>query len=206
MKDNNKQLNTFAVIGGDLVFEATLDRVIILQDEEKTGMECTKCGGSGHTDEVCPHCKGTTFFKGKDDGNGACPDCEVGTSDARRSLGYVLCSVCKGNGTSSIIIPDESKSRPTTGKIVSLGPLANHFLSNSQWIELPENAKFKVGDKVMFTNYSGTVFELGKKQEIKIRYLRSSEVLAKLHGIVRQTPSAGEFKELAEVGIQDRQN
>lgn len=201
-----KQLNTFAVIGGDLVLEATLDRVIILEDPERTGMECTKCDGKGHLEEICPYCKGTSFYKGLDDGNGPCPDCEVGTSDARRSLGHVICDVCKGSGTSSIIIPDDQKKRPTTGKIVSLGPLANYYMAMGQWVELPTKAWFQVGDKVMFTNYSGTVFELGKKREIKIRYLRSGEILSKLHGIVRKTPSAGEFSELAEVGIQDRQN
>lgn len=202
---NKKQPNTFAVIGGDLVLEATLDRVIILQDPERTGMECTKCDGTGHTEEKCPHCKGTGCFKGNVE-DGPCPDCEIGTSDARKSLGYVLCSVCKGNGTSSIIIPDDQKTRPTTGKIVSLGPLANYYRNEGEWVPLPENAHFKVGDKVMFTNYSGTVFELGKKREIKIRYLRANEVLSKLHGIVAKSPEAGEFRELEAVGIQDRQN
>jgi len=44
---------TLAVLNEELGMDATQDRVIILEDEYKSGRDCTKCLGKGHTNEAC---------------------------------------------------------------------------------------------------------------------------------------------------------
>src|SRR3974390_1075745 len=106
LHNNDLDASQWAIIKNTEALRAIGHRILVLEDEFKSGYECTECGGSGHTDIKCPHCKGTTFWKGNQD-RGACPDCEVGTSDGRKSLGYVVCPKCLGK-SGVIIIPDDA--------------------------------------------------------------------------------------------------
>ena len=89
---------------GDLKFWALGDRVVIEEDEFKTGYECTRCNGSGKM--ACENCGG----RGS---NGAkkCSFCQDGA---------VRCRECDGKG-GLLVAPEISQRRPTTGRIMSAG-------------------------------------------------------------------------------------
>lgn len=155
-----------AVVNEEFGLEAIEDIVIVLEDNYRSGLECTVCGGKRHEGVKCKHCKGTGFHKGKEE-NGLCPDCEVIHEKGRESLGYVPCSQCNGKG-GTIIAPENSQRRPTTGKILSAGVGCNELHAN---------------DRVGYTNHSGHVYEFGRKKEVVIRVLREREILFRIHGV-----------------------
>jgi co-chaperonin GroES (HSP10) len=181
---------TYAVINEEIAIESLFDRVVIVEDKFRSGYECITCNGLKHTGVQCKYCKGTTFHKGKPE-NGACPDCSTGGGPLARSLGYEICPSCKGTGSSSIVMPEEKEdTRPTIGTIQSIGSLVKTV---------------QVGDRVGYTNFSGHIFDIGRKDKIKIRILKESEILFRLHGVAKnksQDIENAEFKELKEVGIE----
>lgn len=193
---------TVGIINEQLAIEPFQDRVLVLMDGYRSGRECLKCEGKMHLGVKCEYCKGTKFHNAKEE-NGSCRDCEVGTSDLRRSLGFEPCDLCKGTGTSSIIIPEDSQTRPTTGKIVGIGALCGKIRIDGQWIDLPEDAKVKKGDRVIFTNFSGNEYELpdGKGNKVKFRLLKEVELMGRLHGVEKKTLENTAFAELEGVGI-----
>lgn len=67
-----------------------------------------------------------------------------------------------------IILPEQSKEKPTKGKVVATGP--GRILKSGQRVELQVKNK----DTVLFSQYSGTDIKIGEK-EYKI--LNESDVL-----------------------------
>lgn len=180
--------------------EAYGDRIVVLQDEYKSGRECVKCEGKGHLNVICPYCKGTKQFKGK--GDGECPDCTIGSGPLSKTLGHVPCDLCSGQGTSSIIVPEDSEKRPTTGVITSVGWLCDFMKTPEGFVPKPPNERMKTGDRVIFTNFSGNVYELGSaKKKFVVRILKEAEVLGILREAPEVTPKAQEFSDLAAVGL-----
>lgn len=153
--DHDLDPTQWAIIKDTEALRAIGHKILVLEDEFKSGYECRSCGGTGHTQEKCKYCKGTTFFKADPD-KGACRDCEVGTSDGRKSLGYTICPECKGT-SGVIVVPDTAKRRPCTGVILSKGK---------------DVTEFEVGTRVMYTNFTGTDFEVvgGTKLRIMMDY------------------------------------
>lgn len=174
----------WAIIKETEALRAIGHRIIVLEDEFKSGYECRACGGTGHTENLCKYCNGTRLWRGKPD-HGACPDCEVGTSDGRKSLGYEICPSCKGT-SGIIIVPDTAKRRPLTGLVLSVGS---------------EVREFKVGTRVMYTNYTGTDFEI--LGGIKLRIMLDHDVMAEYKQL-KKSPSIGEGpmrQELQDHGV-----
>jgi len=68
-----------------------------------------------------------------------------------------------------IILPDTAKNKPARGTVVSLG--------NGRLLDDGTRAKFqvKVGDRVLFTTYSGEEFKLGDQE---LLLLHESDILA----------------------------
>lgn len=122
-------------------------RVFIKEDPYKSQYECTECNGTGHTSVVCKYCKGTKWDNGIEE-KGYCRDCTVGEGTtgklSGKTLGFELCTKCRGAG-GIIDVPDESKRNTTTGDILAV---SREFIN-----------EVKVGDKVMFTNYTGSPFK-----------------------------------------------
>jgi co-chaperonin GroES (HSP10) len=158
-------------------FAARGERIIIREDEHKSGYECLRCMDKEHRTlegkEVsvltCEECKGSG--KRPKAGNAEltvkCSDCG--------GRGFAPCPECGGKGTSTgIIIPDSQKSEPMTGGVVSVGPDAKVYV---------------VGDRVMFPSYAGhrstiTTKEkaTGRKEKVRVRFIQEGDVIAQLYG------------------------
>lgn len=180
--------------------EAYNDRIVVLVDSYKSGRECSKCGGKGHLGVKCPYCLGTGTFKGK--GEDSCPDCTIGSGPLSKTLGHVACDLCSGQGTSSIIVPEDAEKRPTTGVITSVGWLCHQIKTPEGYIPRPVASCLAVGDRVIFTNFSGNEYELGSaKKKFVVRILKEAEVLGILRSEPEVTPQAQEFSDLAAVGL-----
>jgi chaperonin GroES len=144
---------------GTLKFWALGDRVLIEEDEFKTGYECSTCNGTGKA--PCGDCGGSgTHLRGAV--TIKCSHCDSGA---------VTCPECKGKG-GLIIAPDVAQRRPTTGRVVSVGPgTKDHEML------------LRVGDSVMYSNFAGYVVDLNRAgRKVILRILHESEILCRLEG------------------------
>lgn len=145
--------NVFRI--GDIKFTARGNRVIVREDEFRSGYECSTCGGSGK--RLCTTCNGTaksTLVPGA-----RCASC--------RGTGSFDCNECGGKG-GLLVVAEQSQRRPTTGTIVSVGPLCSES---------------KVGDGVMFSNFAGYVVDLDRAgHRIVLRLLHENEILTGVEG------------------------
>ena len=72
---------------------------------------------------------------------------------------------------SGIVLPDTAKEKPQEGEIIAVGP----GRANDDGKRIP--LEVKVGDKVVFSRYSGSEF---KEDDQDYLIIRESELLAKL--------------------------
>lgn len=78
--------------------------------------------------------------------------------------GHEICRVCQGAGA-SIVVPETSMNRPTTGKIVAVG----------------ENChRLRVGERVCYSNMIGNAINF--KHKAVFRIMREDECFLRLHG------------------------
>lgn len=94
-----------------------------------------------------------------------CTKCQV--SDKRGGTiisGFQQCTLCKGFGA-SMVVPEDSMRRPTSGKVVSLGPLCK-FL--------------KAGDHVVYSNMMGHATKFKGKDVLRV--MREDEIMMRIHG------------------------
>jgi len=129
-------LDSNKLVLGKLKLRAAHDRVIILEDEFRSGYECLRCMGKQIVQ--CDNCNGS----GVSSINNTirCSQCE--------GKKVVYCPDCKGKGVAEggLAIPEESIRRPTTGRIVSVGPKVEEF---------------EVGESVIYPEFVGHVHDLG---------------------------------------------
>ena len=176
---------------GNTGFEADPDRLIVLQDEHKSGYECPTCGDKEHrtksstksasmpeTESIidCENCKGMGFyFKPSLDENKA-GTVKVFCSRCDRT-GKVACPECDGKGSKTIVIPDSTKGRPTTGVVVSCGANVKNY---------------QLGDRVCYPSFAGHAFDLtgvdaeGKTVERTLVIHIERDILAKVHGTLEK--------------------
>lgn len=196
---------TVAVINEELALSAFWDRIVVEEDEFRSGMECSACGGIGHRGLECPECHGNGAFRGKvnDINDWSCSTCTVGEGPLKKTLKFAPCPVCNGKGTSTIIIPDDAQTKPTTGVVKSIGGLCGYIKLEGSYIKLPEDACIKVGDRVVYHSHTGNYYELGKDNKTKIRVLKESEVLCRIHSAQEKSKSfeEGSYPEIKEVGV-----
>jgi chaperonin GroES len=72
-----------------------------------------------------------------------------------------------------IVLPDSAKDKPTRGVIVSVGD--GRLLDDGSRAPL----QVKVGDRILFSSYSGQEFKLGDEQYI---LMSEDEILAVIEG------------------------
>lgn len=143
--------------------EATYDRVLVLEDEFRSGYECEACAKTGTI--ACPQCIGAgSYISEGSTVEKKCSACE--------GKGEVVCSECKGKGE-LIVIPDVAKRRPTTGLIVSAGC---------------DVKEYKLGEYACYPNFCGEVWELsgldhaGNESTIVLRIIKERELLCRVTG------------------------
>jgi len=189
----------YAVINREVALLATGDRVFIKEDPFRTGNECPTCDGLGHDNTICKNCNGTGYDKADSD-RGDCIICAVGNAGLRKTLKHTLCNTCKGSGTTSIIIPEDSERRPSSGVIISIGPDVNFHSSIAEGRQYL-GPRLKVGDRVLYSNYAGTTMNFKGKDAIRI--IRQDEVMSKLFAVSEKSVITEEVADtrLKEVGI-----
>jgi co-chaperonin GroES (HSP10) len=160
-------------------------RVLVQEDPFKSKFDCSTCGGQKHLGVVCPRCNGTKHVKEED-----CWECAVdseytsGSTASKKSIGFVPCSECNGKG-GLIVIPEENQRNTTTGQVLAI--------SDREILEV------KVGDKVMFTNYSGSPF---KFLDVDLRIIIERDLLGKVKQLKKNVDglNEGTFAELENTG------
>ncbi len=147
-------------------FGALGDRVLIEEDQFKSGYECTACAGTGEV--VCPDCAGRgihTRTRPADDGG---PEIEVTTRCVQcGGAKKQACKSCRGRG-GLLVVPESAQRRPSTGTVVSAGRGC---------------AYLKEGQKVVYSNFSGHTLDLERAGvPVILRILHEAEVLALVDG------------------------
>lgn len=131
--------------------EAIEDKIIILLDRYKSGYECKECDG-----------KGTVRQKiGREDVDVQCPTC--------RGIGH------------TVIIPQNAKSLPTSGIVVSLGEgtkAMKAFVAKDK--EAFDACKIKIGTRVIMSPHVGTMLPF--KGNVRLKIVREHEPLAIMYG------------------------
>ena len=156
--------NFVYAVQGKIALEATEDKVVILLDKFKTGFECSNCKGTGLLGK-CGCDAGVNRF------GTACTKCN---GEPDKNVGDD-CPICKGRGT-SIIIPESSKSLPTSGIIVSAGP---------------QCSKRAVGERILFGAHTG--YYLPFKGNVRLRIMREHEPLCIIHMLDNGDDVLGDF-------------
>jgi len=142
--------NCFAL--GELKFWALGDRILIQEDEFKSGYECQNCAGAGK--HPCIECNGTGSYSLK-----KCSHCS--------GTGKVVCTECQGKG-GLLVAPETSQRRPTTGVIVSLGP-------DCKYLQLGDSVLYS-----NFAGYVVDLNRAGRP--VTLRILHETEILCALEG------------------------
>lgn len=155
---------------GPVEFAAFGDRLLIIEDQFRSGYECKACDGAGET--ACDQCGGAGKYK-RGERTFKCSQC---------TNGKVKCAECGGKG-GVLVVPDVSQRRPSTGRVVSIGEKVKNF---------------EVGHDVLYSNFAGHAMDLDRAgMKIVIRILHESEILARVQGhlelrsVRKQTDSLG---------------
>jgi co-chaperonin GroES (HSP10) len=138
---------------GSISFSAFGDRILIQEDEFKSGYECETCSGSGQA--VCSNCEGAGILAEKF----KCSHCN--------GAGHLTCPACSGKG-GVLIVPEVSQRRPTTGTIVSVGESVKAL---------------RVGQSVRYSSFAGHTVELSRAgSPLVLRIIHEPEVLCLVEG------------------------
>lgn len=159
----------------NLALECMGDNIIVIEDRWRSGYECSMCDGNCYLDEPCPVCNGEI----RDDY--ICSACypinQRQNPDFIAQRGKKLCPKCNGLGA-TIVAPQESKRRPSSGTVVSTGP---EVIYDERGNILPSHFRIRRGDRVLYTMFAGTVITLKQKEDIRI--MHSHEVYCKIYGV-----------------------
>lgn len=180
---------------GALTMEAFNDRLLVIEDEFRSGYECTVCFGK--TKVTCSKCTGKGFQ--------VCDNCRgsgmsILVPGAKCTVclgvGKLLCEICNGVKTTpceacagrgvvegGLVIPEASERRPTTGVVASTGWKVNSRLTRFlSWFTRKQ--VIQRGESVIYTSFSGHVYdlELPNDEVVVIRVIQESDILAKVGG------------------------
>jgi len=154
----NEDSNIIYVIQGKIGLEAVEDKILVLIDKFRSGYECKRCNETG----VIGLCACELEQRpGTNRLGGVCKIC----NGSYESLRGKECPDCKGSGQ-TIIIPESTKSMPTSGKIVSRGPKCTVR---------------EIGERVIFGAHTG--YFIPFKGNVRLRMMREHEPLCLVHAI-----------------------
>ena len=176
---------------GAVGLEAYGDKLIVLQDEFRSGMECPKClnkdiksiGGGYTVRQVsavqCEECKG----EGRREKVGN-PEILVKCSSCEGN-GWIACPACGGKG-GTITTDKRYEGAPQTGTVMSLGPECG-------------KERFFLGMRVMYPAYAGHRYDCvdrhasGGAKDVTLMLLDSQHILCRLHGIMEYRQLKGSY-------------
>lgn len=164
--------NVIFIVAGKLGLEAIEDKILVLIDKFKSGYECKDCNETG-TYAGC-ECTRRGSFGTKENGK----ICAFRDACARQQLG-TTCRTCQGTGT-TLIMPENARAIPTSGVIVSVGPLCKSR---------------KITERVLFGAHTG--YYLPFKGVAKIRVMREDEAMCLIHAI-NNNEVLGDFIQIEE--------
>jgi hypothetical protein len=170
--DTTKE-NIIFIIQGKLGLEAIEDKILILIDKFRSGYECKDCAESGTY--ISCECE-RAGHPGQNRLGGLCKYCN-GSYSTRKGKS---CISCNGTGT-TLIMPENARAIPTSGIIVSVGPLCKTR---------------KVGERVLFGAHTG--YYLPFKGNAKIRVMREDEPMCKILAI-GNNEVIGDFLQIDEM-------
>ena len=196
--DETQDEREWGIIAEKHAIRPTHDRVLILVDPIKTHYDCKDCSGRGFLDEVCPNCNGTKKepVRGKKYAAGAkieyseenCTECTF-IGEVTRTYGKKLCPTCHGR-KGTIVLPDNTKKPPLTGKVLAVGHIVKYF---------------KVNDHIIFTNFTGTEFPI---EGVTLRIANERDIIGHYKPLNKTEPGVGieqnKYKELEEAGLQEK--
>lgn len=157
--------NIIFVIAGKLGLEAVEDKILILIDKFRSGYECKDCNETGIYSTCECEREGTPGRKIRGKINKTCPFCD-GSEETRNNRRGKTCGIpCNGTG-STLTLPENARAIPTSGVIVSIGPLCKTR---------------EIGERVLFGAHTG--YYLPFKGNAKIRVMREDEPMCKIHAI-----------------------
>ena len=143
------------------------DTVIILEDEFKSSYDCKTCDGTGEVIKNCLKCDGSGKGGGittVEHGINKTSYSECNKCDGKGSW-LIPCTDCNGKGA-LLEIPDQAKARPTSGKIVAVGP----------------DVKFSaIYDRVAYSGYTGHLIPF--KGNTRLRIMREIEYFCHIEEI-----------------------
>ena len=179
--------NKIKFLGYPYAFEAQGEQIIVSIDIFKSGYECKVCDGKRKIKYICS-CErnGNGGFKynstdlttleevmGTEVANARsvikCPECE-GDYISRRQ--EITCTACNGTGA-LLILPKSAEKLPQHGTVVSIGQLAQRLIKEESW-------GYKIGDRVLWSEYSGKFLPL--KAGVLIKVLDYNQVIARIDG------------------------
>lgn len=153
--------NVVDLVNIGIKLEGIEDKIIVMMDSYKTGYECKSCGGSGKVQTKSTVVEGATREE--------------------------ICTECGGKGD-ILILPEISKSLPTSGIVLSIGEKcrANRelywFFRLLTKLKLRPSipAKVTLGARVIFSPHVGTLIPF--KGNIRLKIMREHEPLAVMYG------------------------
>jgi len=149
--------NKVSFPGFKYLFEALDETILVSVDIFKSGYECKECHGTGKVETgcICTEHDRPGYRYSSQQITAISQSLSEEIAHARES---VLCPICEGNGERTIktcptcegkggmlVLPETSKSLPTTGVVVSMG-------SN-----VPKDCGFRIGDRILFGPYAGSL-------------------------------------------------
>jgi hypothetical protein len=177
---------------GQLELEAYGDRIFVVEDEFRSGYECTQCDGKGTLScegclgsgvETCDNCKGSgesSLVPGA-----KCTQCKGEKTQVCTTCHGAKTEVCPGCGGRGglLVVPEASVRRPTTGTIVSIGWRVNNR-AMKLWAWLIGKKIVQHGQSVMYTSFSGHVYELELPDggQIVIRVIQEPDIISRVSG------------------------
>lgn len=190
--DLKSAIDTNVLKLGALTLEAYGDRIVVIEDEFRSGYECTQCGGKGTL--ICETCDGSGVefcdnCKGSGESSlvpGAkCTQCEGERTQPCgmcRGSKIETCPGCDGKG-GLLVVPEQSVRRPTTGSVVSIGWRVNNRIARL-WAAILGKKIVERGTSVMYTSFSGHVYELEIPDhgQIVIRVIQESDIISLVSG------------------------
>lgn len=150
-----RQEGNKVIVGNHLALEIRAgDNIMILEDEYVDGIVCKDCKGTGKVEPTCVKCEGSGLEL--DDKviqavNGPPPTRSCGRCEGQGKY-QRECKVCHGTGKSIVLAP-QAVAKPTSGKIVSMGP---------------DCCIYEMGDRVAYSGYTGHLLPFKGNNRLRV--------------------------------------